>query len=125
MLLRRIATVTISAPDMAIASLVSVMSLYLPVPTSKRDPKVRLPMVNVSSSCKFDIYFPVISVVRFLMIKVNNLILHHFVLRVVSENFIVNLKTVSYYIEVRLSVVRMGYLLPHLLNRLSFLVAVN
>jgi hypothetical protein len=37
MLVRRIATVTISAPEASMASRVCSKSLYLPVPTSKRE----------------------------------------------------------------------------------------
>src|SRR6185503_10827977 len=41
MLVRRIATVTICAPEASIAARVCAKSLYLPVPTSKRDVKDR------------------------------------------------------------------------------------
>jgi hypothetical protein len=37
MLVRRIATVTIPAPEASMAARVSAKSLYLPVPTSKRE----------------------------------------------------------------------------------------
>jgi hypothetical protein len=37
MLVRRMATVTISAPEASIAARVSAKSLYLPVPTSRRE----------------------------------------------------------------------------------------
>src|SRR6185312_13308637 len=43
---RRTATVTISAPEASIASLVSGPSLYFPVPTINRDPNVRPAITN-------------------------------------------------------------------------------
>src|SRR5688572_14026124 len=45
---RRSATVTISAPEAAIASRVSSFEAYLPVPTMMRDWKLRAPRVQVS-----------------------------------------------------------------------------
>jgi hypothetical protein len=38
MLVRRMATVMISAPEASMASRVCAKSLYLPVPTSRREP---------------------------------------------------------------------------------------
>src|SRR3954469_25094283 len=46
---RRTATVTISAPDASIARAVSSKSLYLPVPTRRRERK-RLPATSKASS---------------------------------------------------------------------------
>src|SRR5277367_5943678 len=48
MLVRRIATVTICAPLATTAARVSAKSLYLPVPTSRRDEYVFPPMINGS-----------------------------------------------------------------------------
>src|SRR6185295_591659 len=48
MLVRRIATVTISAPEASIASRVCAKSLYLPVPTSRREVKLRVPICRMS-----------------------------------------------------------------------------
>jgi hypothetical protein len=47
-LVRRIATVMICAPDASTASRVSSKSRYLPVPTSRRDEKILLPSLKVS-----------------------------------------------------------------------------
>src|SRR5436190_14330828 len=48
MLVRRIATVTICAPEASIAARVCAKSLYLPVPTSSRDVK-DLPAISSTS----------------------------------------------------------------------------
>jgi len=48
MLVRRIATVTISAPLASTAALVSAKSLYLPVPISSREPN-GLPAITSGS----------------------------------------------------------------------------
>src|SRR5690606_30622285 len=48
MLVRRIATVTISAPLASVARRVSSRSLYLPVPTSRRERKARPAMISGS-----------------------------------------------------------------------------
>src|SRR5512143_2411715 len=50
MLVRRMATVTISAPEASIAARVCSKSLYLPVPTRSRDRKAR-PAMTRRSSC--------------------------------------------------------------------------
>src|SRR6266702_2365057 len=49
MLTRRTATVTTSAPEASIAFWVSTKSLYLPVPTHRRDRNSTPAMVNLSS----------------------------------------------------------------------------
>src|SRR3954462_2970804 len=65
MLVRRIATVTISAPEASTAARVSAKSLYLPVPTSSREPE-RLPaMINgslISASAHRDDDFELVAV---------------------------------------------------------------
>src|SRR4051812_5949949 len=48
MLVRRMATVTISAPLASMARPVSSKSLYLPVPTSRRERKLRPPTTSKS-----------------------------------------------------------------------------
>src|SRR5512137_1299125 len=48
MLVRRIATVTISAPLASTASFVCARSLYLPVPISSRERNSRAPILRVS-----------------------------------------------------------------------------
>src|SRR5271157_3143520 len=50
MFVRRIATVTISAPEASIAARVAAKSLYLPVPTSSRERYAR-PDMSSRSSC--------------------------------------------------------------------------
>src|SRR5690348_15161491 len=49
MFVRRIATVTISAPDATIADRVAAKSLYLPVPTRRRERKACPAMTSGSS----------------------------------------------------------------------------
>jgi hypothetical protein len=62
MLVRRIATVTICAPLASIAARVSAKSLYLPVPTSRRDRYERPPIVRGS---RFSLGFMVVSGFKF------------------------------------------------------------
>src|SRR5437867_1612377 len=52
MLVRRIATVTISAPEASMAARVSEKSLYFPVPTKRRERNTRPAMTNGSSCVK-------------------------------------------------------------------------
>ena len=47
---RRTATVTISAPDASMAAAVSSKLLYLPVPTTRRERKLRPATVQVSAA---------------------------------------------------------------------------
>ena len=57
---RRTATVTISAPDASMARTISSLLRYFPVPTMRRERKLRPPMVSGASARVSGAIVPVI-----------------------------------------------------------------